>query len=150
MVYWRAGFMLCFHRRYPPFSDLENCIQLCYCKILVWFPSLCQSYWTKPLDSYKMLCFVPLQCIPTQELSYQVRPKVILAQIQCLNCSPGANKSTEKACLPQQIIFPSWHLQHKDFLEVICEALASQTPCTRIATFNCMESVSLDILQFLH
>lgn len=83
-----------------------------------------------------MLCFVPLQCIPTQELSYQVRPNVILAQIQCLNCSPGENKSTRKACLPQQIVLPSKHLQHKDLLEVICEVLASKPPCTRSATFQ--------------
>lgn len=65
---------------------------------------------------------------------------------------PEKNKSTEKACLPRQIVLPSKHQQCKDFLEVICEALASKKALYKechVST-SWKASISFGVLQFPH
>lgn len=94
----------------------------------------------KNISFSKALCLGPLQCIPTQQLSYHVRPKVIPAQNPAACHSPGENKSTGKACLPQEIFPPSRSLQHKHFPEVTHEALASKSPVQGVPHFNCTDS----------
>lgn len=78
----------------PLFSDLENCVASGHAAAKA--SRVFHLTEKKPLDSCKMLHFAPLQCIPTQQLPYQLRSKVILAQSQCLAVAQEQTKLQEK------------------------------------------------------
>lgn len=81
-----------------------------------------------------MFCFITMH--PNTRIIIPNQTKGHSSSNPVPHCGPGENKSTGKACLPQQIVLPSKHLQCKDFLEAICEVLESKKPCTRSAMFQ--------------